>query len=148
MEGILSKRQTTEIDYNELSDEETERNGVVDFIINEAIETATGPNNKELNKKKQLKKVIKKGDNEDWAIVTSKTLPKGRKAMEDCYSFYISFHPGVFKTLCPMIGNFLGERCGITLKSGRPDKFGEAVIKNITYFDFKADRKEKILLIN
>ena len=118
MDGIISKRPTTEVDYNELSDDESENDGVVDMIINEAIETAT---NEQLNKKKQLKKVIKKSENEDLSIV--KTLPKGRKSMENCYFFYLAFHPGVFKVLCPMIAKFLDENFGIVLKSGRPDKF-------------------------
>ena len=102
----------------------------------------------ELNKKRQYKKIMKNADKrKDWEIDEKRTLPKGSDA-ENSYFLYLALHPGVFKLVCPVIVQFLQTEYSIQLRSGKPDRFGEATIKNVTYFNFTADGGEKVLILN
>ena len=138
-------RRSEVVCYSETDDEEFDSNDVVECIISETINNAT--RNEELNKKKQFKKALKKGKQDNWNVEESRSLAKGKR-QTDRYFFYVNFHPGVYRTLVPVIAQYMDQYFGITLKSGKPDKFGEVIIKNITYFDFVGDGMEKSLMIN
>ena len=49
---------------------------------------------------------------------------------------YIILHPGVFRILVGMIPKFLNSKYGIILKSGKADRFGEAVTKILRIISF------------
>ena len=73
-------------------------------------------------------------------------MPKGNEK-EDCYYFYIRFHPGVFKILVRDMIKILNDDFNIKLRSGHPERFGMATIKSICNFKLKAGEREKNLQI-
>ena len=77
-----SSRQSEDVNYCESDDEEFNSNEVVESIISETISNAT--NNEEINKKKQLKKALNKGNQENWKIEDSRSLAKGKKLSSRC----------------------------------------------------------------
>ena len=100
-----------------------------------------------MNQTRQYKKQLKNAEErEDWEVVESKTKPKGTE--KDASNFiYIILHPGIFRIIVGVISKFLNGEYGIILISGRADRFGDAVTKNITYYKFKADGKDNDLML-
>merc|ERR1712179_512879 len=76
---------------------------------------------------------------------SKRSLPKGN-VVKDCYYFYFNFHPGVYRILIKDITKILNDDFGIKLKSGRPERFGDATIKSICNFRLRVEgEREKIL---
>ena len=153
MDSSMNKRITHRVNYNEDNSENEEQNEisiaeeVVKDVINKDVinnlDIGPGP---QLNKKKQYKKIyettLSRGD---WDIDYNKSLPKGNET-KDCYYFYVNFHPGVYKILTRDVVKILNDDFNIKLKSGRPERFGDATVKSICNFKLRVEgEREKVL---
>ena len=150
MNRQINRRSSMPVNYNESSEKEDvfDISDVVESIVGETVEKATEIEILGINKKKQYEKALKNTkERNDWEVDVKKNLPKGSKTANSYY-VYIAFHPGVFRLISPLMSKFLNDEYGITLKSGKPDRYGRATIKNMTNFKFCGDGSEKQLVIN
>ena len=146
MNEIVNKRTSARVNYAESSDDELS-NSIANDVIDEVMENFRNSTAVELNKKKQYKKIYQSSEvRNDWEIIAYKSVPKGNE-LKDCYYFYVSFNPGVFKILTRDIVQILQADFDLKLKSGRPERYGNATIKSICNFKMKVGEREKTLQI-
>ena len=152
MERNLRRSIVNYAELNVNEDREMEVGEVMEEIHSEKShqekQTRKRRNSKEeLNTTRQFKKQLKNAnEKEDWEVVISKTKPKGSE-LDSSNFVYIILHPGIFRIVVGVISKFLNSEYGIVLKSGKADRYGEAVTKNITYYKFKADGKDNDLML-
>jgi hypothetical protein len=142
---------TNHVNYLEGNSEDEEANemSIAKEVVKEVIENLDigSGSGLQINKKKQYKKIYETSlSRDDWEIDNSKSLPKGNE-QKDCYYFYLRFHPGVYKMLIRDIIKILNDDFDMKLKSGRPERFGNATIKSICNFKRKIGEREKNLQI-
>ena len=140
MEAIANRRTSHRVNYSESSDDDELGSSIARDVVQEVVD-----NFQELNKKKQFKKIYQFSENrEDWEIVENKRVSKGNDP-QDCYSFYLRFQPGVYRILIKDILKILQTEFDLKLKTGKPERFGNATIKSICNFQMKVGDKEKTL---
>ena len=142
MEGIISKR-ANRVNYEE-DDSDNEETSIID-AIGEMSEDAGTQSWKgtfaKLNLQKQYKRAFLAAQKrEDCSILDEKNVPKGEPRKDSIY-FYLELHPGIFQLAAQEISKFLCQDQNIKHKSGKPDRYGGAKIKNMCYFTFKLEVK-------
>ena len=148
----MNKRITNRVNYQEDNSEYEEENerSVVEEVLKDVVDNLQiGTPALQINKKKQYKKIYETSlCRGDWEMDSKRSLPKGN-VVKDCYYFYFNFHPGVYKILIKDITKILNDDFGIKLKSGRPERFGDATIKSICNFRLRVEgEREKILQLS
>ena len=140
MTGQVSKRVPARVSYSELSDSEEDSSSIV---VREVIEEVLEKQN--LNKKKQYKSsYIASVNRNDWEIDVKSNTPNGSD-VKDSYYLKIICQPGIYRLVLQKINAFLLDEYRIRLKSEKPDKYGEAFIKNSSSYAIKIGGREKIL---
>ena len=140
MDAIANRRTSQRVNYAESSDDDELGSSIARDVVQEVVD-----NFQELNKKKQFKKIYQFSENrEDWEIVENKMVPKGNDP-PDCYYFYLRFQPGVYRILIKDIVKILQTEFDLKLKTGKPERFGNATIKSICNFQMKVGDREKTL---
>ena len=65
---------------------------------------------------------------EDWTIHDKSSTPKECE-VKDCYYLKIDCQPGIYRLLVQEINNLLFDEFKIRIKSGKPERYGEAEVR-------------------
>ena len=126
-----------QVHYGENNDSDDEC--VLDNVIIEE-------ENESLNKKKHYNNIVNYDTREDWQIDVDRLIPKGSE-IKDSHFLYITFHPGIYKLFVANILVHMSDIFNFPQCEVKKDKYGKAIIKDILYFSFPADGKDRTLMI-